>query len=61
MEKTNISHRKKEKNMPLGKAGGKTCPFSPSSNLGETQISLKNSSQCRDGSGDRTQGKRANL
>lgn len=30
MEKTNTSHEKKKKNLPLGKAGGKTCPLSPS-------------------------------
>lgn len=42
LEKTNIStkKKKKEKNIPLGKAGGKACLLSPLFNpqmLGETQ------------------------
>lgn len=44
-EKTNIStNKKKEKNIPLGKAGGKACLLSPLFNpqmLGETQMPWK--------------------
>lgn len=45
MEKTNIStNKKKEKNIPLEKAGGKACLLSPLFNpqmLGETQTPWK--------------------
>ena len=45
MEKTNIfTNKKKEKNIPLGKAGGKACLLSPLFNpqmLGETQTPWK--------------------
>ena len=46
MEKTNIftNKKKKEKNIPLGKAGGKACLLSPLFNpqmLGETQTPWK--------------------
>ena len=45
MEKTNIfTNKKKEKNSPLGKAGGKACLLSPLFNpqmLGETQTPWK--------------------
>lgn len=58
MEKMNVStKRKTKKNIPLGKAGGKACllkSFIQPSDAGRDPDTPENSSQCREGLGDRT-------